>query len=614
MNALSHPSDLNYFEVYRQARRVLRHTSRARNADWYRSAHELGRQWHLWIDGEEIVSAIFSAEKGEWHEGPLPVLPARPNPGLPAEYSKDRLRGLHETLFQILRGKGMGGKTNSLGVVIHVADEFGMSELAPEYAADEEFEIIRSQLASDPWETLGDQGVDLKTHSWRLLPYWGVVDGDRRSVAVQLSLQHAEFVARLKEYGEQRNIPVIVAGVSAPLEAMRLAPIFLDSHAKGDGQVLAFVYRAFTVLSLFNGKGGLSMVRCLPHRKGQNFPARLGEALVNSSAAVNLHQPQVTIVPMREFDVAPLSKELASFFSGRTPMDIGLVDRKEISCLQGVPENRVELGFRDPAVLAELDGKEGFAGSETFEELDAGWATQDFYGNEELEAAIYPARSDLKLLRFFGLSKWFLAIATIGFGALTGLDFVRTMNKDYWRLDEPDARTAEIRLSDLETEKKRIEHWENMMAKRSEGWLAMEVLLGLFSPDSGLVVADCSYAAKGDPPDKKSNQLPFTRSWIVKGYARDEGLAELSRLGSRSFMEKRFAEIAEDFEVESLLSNSDTRQLSVTMQQRKGQMPSGGRYPTSVARFYRNAFELKVIQSFGDRDSLALNSRPPEES
>jgi hypothetical protein len=353
------------------------------------------------------------------------------------------------------------------------------------------------------------------------------------------------------------------------------------------------------------------MVRCLPHRKGQDFPARLGEALVNTAAAHNMDRPQVTIIPMRDFDFEELSKDLASFFANRAPLDIGLVHRGEVSCLKGLPENLVELGFRDPAVAEALSAKEGFAASDTFAQLDAGWAVQDFFGNAELEAAIYPARNDLKLLRFFGLAKWFLVMALLGFGSLTGLDYVRTLSQDYWRLDEPDAKTAEIKLSDLENEKKRIEHWENMMARRSEGWLAMEVLLGLFSPDGGLVVEDCSYVAEGEAVEK-SKQLAFSRHWTIKGFARDEGLAELARLGSRSFMEEKLKAIAEEFGIDSLRCDSHTRQLNVTMQQKKGQMPAGGRYPAAAARYFRNAFELKLTQSFGAEDPLALHFAPPE--
>lgn len=614
MNALNHPNELNYFDVYRQARRVMRHTSRAHNADWYRQPQELGRQWHIWLDGVEVVSAIFCAKSGKWFVGPAPILPARSGTGLPAEYSPDELRSLHETLHDILKGKNTEGKANSLGVVLHVADEFGLAELAPEYGVDEEFDTIRSLLASDPWEAMGNQNLDLQANSWRLLPYWGVVDGERRSVAVQMGLQYGQFIARLKEYGEQRNIPVVVTGVSAPLEALRLAPIFLDGqHSGGHGQVLVYIYRAFTVLSLFTDRGGLLMVRCLPHRKGQDFPSGLGEALVNSSAAHNMDKPQVTIVPMREFDVEPLSKDLAAYFSSRAPMDIGLVHRKEISCLDGVPEHRVELGFRDPMIAEMLGTKEGFAASETFRQLDAGWATQNFYMDSELESSIYPSRSDLRMLRFFGLAKWFLAMALFGFGSLTGLEYIQTSNESYWSLDGPKARAAEIKVNDLESEKDRIERWENMMAKRSEGWLAMELLLGLFTPDSGLVVDDCSYAAEAEAADK-AEQMSFQRIWTIKGFARDEGMAELARLGSRTYMEEKFAAIADEFGVDSLRSDTHTRRLVVNMQQKKGQMPAGERYPTAVARFYRNAFELKVIQSFDAEDSLALNLRPPQKS
>src|SRR5690606_23598503 len=151
--------------IYRQAKQVLKHTSRASNADWYHEAMELDRQWHIWVDGRQVVSSVFDRKSGQWMEGPRAILPKdngvsagtrKPmdqdavralNDGLNqaqldaifAHFDEEDLRSLHESLSRLVRGKDFGGKVKSLGVVLHLADEFAIADLAPEFSMDDDF-------------------------------------------------------------------------------------------------------------------------------------------------------------------------------------------------------------------------------------------------------------------------------------------------------------------------------------------------------------------------------------------------------------------------------------------------------------------------------------------
>jgi len=71
MNNLQHPSELNLFRLYQQAKKIAQRTSRAKNPDWYAEPYTIQRQWHVWIDGEEVISSLFDQKANRWLEGPL---------------------------------------------------------------------------------------------------------------------------------------------------------------------------------------------------------------------------------------------------------------------------------------------------------------------------------------------------------------------------------------------------------------------------------------------------------------------------------------------------------------------------------------------------------------
>ncbi|MCB1063123.1 MAG: hypothetical protein KDN20_09405 [Verrucomicrobiae bacterium] len=638
MIPVKHPNVLNPWQVYRQSKVLLKHTSRASNADWYHEALELDRQWHIWTDGVEVVSSVFDKKSGQWSEGPRAVLPRDTGASVGSKKAMDKdairglhatldsaqldaifahfeesdLRSLHESLAGLIRGKELGGKVKSLGVVLHVADEFAVADLAPEYSMDEDFEAGKQLLQLLPAEALGDSSVDVLAHSWRLLPYWGVEEGERRSVAVQVSRRFQPLFYELNRYSESRNVPVIGCLVAAPLGALRMTPFFLEpSEQRGQGNILVYHYRHFSTLAVLNQGGELLQIRSLQHRPGQDFPAQLGDILVNTAASVGLADPLVTIVGMCDVGEDALVAELSAFFANRAPMNIGLVTPKEVEGLTGIVGGRVEMAMGDSALLSQLEEQAVFTGTETFKELGGGWARQDFYGVTEEEKEIYPSQKDLKLLRFFGYAKVLVIAALVFTIGLTSWDYIRAMGTEYWKMGASQAQTATVTLEKLRGDRKRVDYWENVMARRSEGWLVMEVLLQLFEVNSGIIVTECSYSAEGETSSNKATDLAFSRSWQIEGYAKTEGGATLAKLSSNNYLKERFEELAADFDADSLMLHTDTRELEVSMQQRQGQMPASDRFPASVARHYRNSFDITINQKFTDKDPLALTMKPP---
>ncbi|MBL9152583.1 MAG: hypothetical protein JNK37_08870 [Verrucomicrobiales bacterium] len=644
MISVKHPSVLNDWQLFRQAKTINRHTNRASNPDWYKEATELDRQWHIWVDGMDVISAIYDRRSGQWLPGPEPVMPrdtgasvASQRPiskevvhqlhdslneaqleAIFANFDEDGLRRLHQTLSGLIQGKEIGGKVKSLGVVLHIADEFGISDLAPEFSSDIDFAGVRELLTTDPHEALGDQTADTVKNSWRLLPYWGVEEGERRSIAIQVTRRYQSLFFELDRYSQSHNIPIITAAYSAPLEALRIAPALLDGEASREtGDILVFQYRRFSTLAVINPEGELILIRALQHRMGQDFPASLGEILANTAASVGLPNPTVTIAAMSQVNQDNLAAELSAFFSDREPMNIGLVLPLEIDALTSLSAARAEMAVGDAGLLKRIDEASPVRGATTFRELANGWSGQNFFGISEEEKEMYPPLQDLRMLRFFGHAKMLAAALCLGLAVWTGFEYLRAATTEAWKLPDQEAGVASVELTKLERDRKRFEYWENLMARRSEGWLALEVLLQLFKPDSGLIVSESTYKVEGTvnagaTGDQKPSKIGFIRTWTIKGFSKTEGAATLAKLSSKNFLTEQFTRIADEFKVLSLMEGKETeRTLDVTMQQRQGQMPPNKRFPLSVARHYRNSFEITITQTFTDKDPMALTVAPP---
>ncbi|MCB1091547.1 MAG: hypothetical protein KDL87_08445 [Verrucomicrobiae bacterium] len=645
MFAAKHPSVLNDWQIFRQAKMVASHTSRASNPDWYKEATEVDRQWHIWVDGMDVVSAVFDRISGQWYAGPEPVLPrdtgasVGTQKAIPkdvvkslhdslndaqleaifATFEEDGLRKLHETLSRLISGKEMGGKAKSLGIILHMADEISICDLAPEYSSDEDFDSVRELLAVDPHEALGDQTADTVGNTWKLLPYWGVKEGERRSVAVQVTRRFQSLFFELDRYSQSHNVPIVASAYVAPLEALSLTPWLIDPEdSSHDGDIIVFQYRRFSTLAVLNEEGELVQFRSLQHRMGQDFPSSLGEILTNTAASVGLANPSVTIAAMSLVNQDGLAADLSAFFADRTPMSIGLVVPSEIACFAALAAGRPEMAVGDKALLKPEEAPKDLIQSDTFENLWKGWSTQNVYEISEEEKEIYPTQKDLKLVKWLALARLVLIAAFLGAASWTGFEYIRTATTEAWKLPVNEAGIATVELGKLKQDKSRYEYWENLMARRSEGWLAMEMLLQLFKPDSGLVVTTSNYSVEGKidrsaSTDKTGRKLGFVRKWTIKGFAKTEGGASLAKLSSNAFLQQQFDRLSKEFKASSLVSNEATRTLDVTMQQRQGQMAPSKRFPMSVARHYRNSFEVTITQTFGDKDELAITMVPPSE-
>jgi len=194
-------------KVYRQAKRILKSTSRASNPDWYRPAGQLQLQWHISIGSQSIVSAIHNRQQNQWWEGPqLPQISFETDDhGDPVAVDENSRKALHEILKKLLSSKEYGCKPKSLGIVLHLADTMRVRDLDPEFGADDDFDSLNELLITAPEVALGDDSVKSDDGDWRLFPFLGAGDEDKKSMAVQVSSRYEPIVREFREYGEMRN-------------------------------------------------------------------------------------------------------------------------------------------------------------------------------------------------------------------------------------------------------------------------------------------------------------------------------------------------------------------------------------------------------------------------
>jgi len=602
------PANASPLKIYSQAKRILKTTSRAKEPDWYKPAHELNLQWHLWIGSHSGVSAVYSRSLKQWWTGPdLPAVSLEIDEhGSPQGLDKSSRDAIHELVRKILAAKEFGAKAKSLGVVLHLADGIRIRELSPDFSGDDDFDSLNELLISAPDVALGDDSVDNREGKWRILPLVGIQEGPKRSLAVQVSSKLKIVAEEIENYGEMRNIPVVVNTRSAQLESLSgLAYVFPEIQAIGAGSTLALIqYETMTLLFATGNRGELQLVRPLMHRGTPHLtPTETHEVLSQTAALLNIKDATIVLASVAGLTKEKLSVLLEPYREQFPNARVNCLDLRNCPLTEGIPGGRFEFA------VSTIDSAPRPDEVPFQRELRERWTHQDFYGPSKEEQARIPQRADLQLLKFSGIAQKVAFAAILGFCGWTGMDFVTKMRSDAWKLAPDDAQTMEVELAKLQKERREWQHWDRLLEKRSEGWLALEALLELFPADGGVILKDANYRAEASDGarNEESKTLGLQRHWDIAGFANPELAASLPTLGSRTRVAELLNGIAERNHSPYLAVNSQTRDLDVTLQQKQGTMPPTREFPAKVARHFRTAFELNITQSLSAKDDLAIN-------
>lgn len=583
MAKIQHPSSLNPWQQYHQACSILKNTSRASNPAWYQQAPEQDYQLHIRAEGVAVVSSYYDRKSGQWSDGP--------------KLTEDILHkedAFQPILEEILK-QALSANASSLGVVLHIADDFATAELNPDFDNPAVLNELRKKAVDEPGSILEDATIDKEATSCRIVPY-AAAGSASIGTTVVINRDFAPFTSALREIGEKNNFPIITQSLSAPLVAMMGLGGMLPSQP--DKPFVGILqYSWFTVLAFFNEHGDLKLIRTLQHR-GIRKANNLRNALFTSSTSLEFLDPDLFIVPLGSEIDTELADELRQHFRNCR------IEALIPPAADGVPEYCAEL------LIVNQTGQESAATSLTFTSLrEDGWALQDFLPKPREQAEIHPLKSEMRLLRMTRLIRVAVVILALSGLGYFGLGITSLIRMPEWDFNPDDAGTAKARLNMLNEEKLRISYWESMLADRSKAWVVMEAFARMFPEGGNMLVQDMKYTAK---PDNTQGQtmVGFVKVWKISGLARDEALTYLNTLNTRDGIHKYFSHMADITGSTAYRPDVGNRNISVNVRTRENNsfrlMPPEEMVMTDVAS-YPFSFDLTITQRFEATDPMAIN-------
>ena len=564
---------------------MLRHTTRATNTAWYQDALELEFQLHIRADGASINTFYHDGKKEQWTTGPT----------LSDEILKEPAK-LESFIAEALRYARSNG-AKSLGVILHIADEFATTELKPELNNPAALGDIKEAAILNPVSILEDSTIIAEQASWRVIPY-PAAGGSVIGSTITLSKQYAPLIAALHQTGEKENFPIISHAVSAPLVAMMAL-----SHSLTPTPNKPFVailqYSWFTVLAFFNEHADLRLIRTLQNR-GLNRPTGFINALTTTKASLEFIDPDIFIMRLGENVDATLDEDLRSHFN---KCRVEIVEQNSI---QGIPAWCPEPAISSPSSTVPA----ATIVSHTFTILnEEKWALQNFLPISKDVVEIYPTRSEMRLLKMLRLAR--VAVFSIAFLCITYFCFgmVDLISRPEWSFQPSQAEATQARLSKLTVERQRADHWNNLLEDRSKAWTSMESLARMFPENSGMLVKTYSHAAKPDTTQGNA-RIGFVKEWKITGYARDEALDYLNTINTKEGISAHFSEIATVTGNNSYRTNMGNRNIVVNIRTQENgsyKYVSPDEASNADESTYPFTFDLTITQRFEATDPMAIN-------
>ena len=585
MATFQHPASLNVLQQFSQACSILRNTTRASNNAWYQDALELNLQLHIRTDGASIATFYHDRKKAQWSAGPAFSDEALNDPA--------RLESLIGDALRFARSNG----ATSLGVILHIADEFATTELKPELNNPGALADLRETAIADPGSILEDSSILADHASWRVMPY-PAANSEVIATTITVSKQYAPLIELFRQAGEAANFPIVTHALSAPLVAiMGLGQSLAPTPGKSFVAILQYPW--FTALAFFNEYADLRLIRTLQHR-GLRRPSNFRNALTTTNASLEFVDPDLFVVPLGEKVDSALSSDLRLAF---TTSRVEVVEQIQI---EGIPT-----WCPEPAISA-LPGAPALeqAASHTFLILrEEKWALQNFLPTAKEVIEIYPSRSEMKLLRGLRLARVGVFAIAVLFLAYFGFGVIDLVRRPEWAFDPNQAQAVQERLARLTVERQKADHWDNLLEDRSKAWATMESLSRMFPENGGMLVKTFTHGAKPDSTPGKA-KIGFVKEWKITGFARDEALEYLNTINTREGISAHFSEMFRITGNSSFNPNVGNRNLVVNV--RTQENPGYKSIPREDASdsdesTYPFTFDLTVIQRFEATDPMAIN-------
>ncbi|MEO1858191.1 MAG: hypothetical protein ABGY95_12620 [Rubritalea sp.] len=643
---LSQPDTLSFPQRYRQAKNLLKQTSRASNPNWYTDALAINLQLHVFVGSDSgAISYIRNTESGVWAKGPniSPEMEADPTllkpilDGIVAEHLADT-------------------KNPGIGIILYVADEFSTAELGPEHQNPAEIEELRRLIKENPRSILEDHSISNESHSWRLFPYPGAASGQPFATAIAFTRRHEPLMQEFRNFGYLNNIPIRTRAISAPLCAISALPWLLEQKPE-NGFVAIYHYPRFTVLSFFNTHGDLILIRTLQHHGNIPFSPQTASAIMTTTASLEIENPHIFIIPMAGATPKGLSHSLSSMLpnsqvitlsptssalhiptaptAASVSNDLGVTrpwkwsdltaqtsvesdpSRADLpnseSAIPGVTRPWVIQDMPAVAMLSQVRlevvsttnppsaSKSILAESHTFGTLVTEmWPIQDFLPASTLETKLYPDQIEMKLLKW---SKWIkVAAACLVVGSLCklGIDLSKSTAHPAWGYE---ATHPELQIFSYRKSANEYDTLNNLLSDRARAWSNMELLTRLFPKEKNVILKDFNYKTSIQATNAINNRVPVIRTWTLTGSANSEGRDYLETLNSTAGMVKVFEKTYQGTLDESFDMSIPGRKPRPDIQIKRAHKSRRGSTSTPTHLF---DFKMTINQRLDDKDPLTL--------
>ncbi|MFN6045183.1 MAG: hypothetical protein ACK49J_08420 [Verrucomicrobiota bacterium] len=585
MSTLLHPTTLNPLQRYRQARSVLTNTTRASNPAWYQDALSLDLQLHIRHDGENITAFFHKRSNAEWSKGPEIKDATLRDP--------ETIRSFATNVISHSRSLG----ASSLGVILHIADEFATSELKPELDSPASLEELRATAYTKPSAILEDNSAMMTEHSWRVIPYPAQGSGVIGTTA-SISRQYDAFLSTLRETGENENFPVITHALSAPLVSLMALPRLVDL-TPGKPFVAALHYPCFTALFFFNEHADLLLMRSLQHRHSHRS-LNLRNALSTTDASLELIDPDMHVIELDPNPTTSMHEELSNAFP-----------TSKVSTVTITGENDMPAWCIEPRIaVSQTPGEQG-ANSLTFSILSSEkWALQDFLPTPVETAELYPNRSEMKLIRNLAHARLGLFAAAALIIVWLSFGIVEIVRHEEWAFDGQQTNLIKTRLEKLDAERKKIEHWDNLLEDRSKAWVTMELLSSLFPERCGVIVKGFTHTIRPEVSPAKA-RIGLIKEWKITGLHRDEAIDRLNTINTQEGIIKHFTEISRATGNPAFNPIGGNRSIAVNVRTQEN-----NRYKPAINEeiidtddsSYPYAFDLTITQRFEASDPISISA------
>ncbi|MBQ97357.1 MAG: hypothetical protein CMP30_05080 [Roseibacillus sp.] len=576
MEVLVHPAQLSTWQRFLQARRLHRETTRSRNLDWYREALDLECQLHLFLEGEDISEAhiCFGKEaRKTWGRVAVPSLQAG-----------------EQEVMEYLAGirSQFKGKMRSLAVILHVADEFAISELAGASERPGDLSVLSGKLVHEPKTVLEDHSDSVEDLSFRLFPYPGSKLGQQFGSAITISRRCQTYLRQIRNVGQILNFPIRTSALSAPLVTLGALPR-LAEDLPSEPFAIFFSYSSFSVIAFFAGGRELVMLRSVRHHEGTT-PSHVGRIVQTMAAALELPEPTVYTLPLSR----PGRDSVAPGLPGTV-----VVDWRKNSWF----DSAVPLEFQGPSSLISGNDEGLCKDTETFRGMiEGGWATQDFLPAARDEVELFPSRTEMRILRF-GSAALRLGIAAIVLLlGWTGVRGIKIINDESWHQTGEVSREGNKILS---SEIRRYEQWSSLLADRSKAWVSMELVNQLFPDPESVILSEASHRVRPELVQNKDTKAGVVKDWTISGFSNADALNHLTVISSTKGMGEVFDSIHEQTGNESFRADLGSRTLLVNLLTSENTRfkPVGAKKPEE--RFAHN-FRLTITQRVTAEDPIAI--------